>query len=85
MQTYNQINQGNIMPLLMNFTTPVPVQEADDIKFTYNDGEQISYEMRVLGTKSLRTTRTQYDRNYAGHPLYRSDRANVMDDSKTVK
>ena len=85
MQTYNQFNQGNIMPLLMNFTTPAPIQEADDITFTYNDGEQISYEMRVLGTKSLRNTRTQYSRNRSGSPQYKSDMANVMDDSKSVK
>lgn len=28
MQTYNQFNQGNIMPLLMNFTTPSSIQES---------------------------------------------------------
>lgn len=85
MQTYNRFNQGNIMPLLMNFTTPVPVQEADDIKFTYNDGEQISYEMRILGTKSLKSTTTQF-RNKNGTKCYKSDgRSNQMDDTKNVR
>lgn len=84
MQTYNQFNQGNIMPLLMNFTTPAPIQEADDIKFTYNDGEQISYEMRTLGTRSLKSHTTRYN-NSCGRERLKTDKANEIDDSKTVK
>lgn len=84
MQTYNQNNQGNIMPLLMNFTTPAPIQEADDIKFTYNDGQQISYEMRTIGTRSLKTNRT-YIRKWKGGGESKSDKANEIDDSKTVR
>ena len=84
MQTYNQFNQGNIMPLLMNFTTPTPIQEADDIQFTYNDGQQISYEMRMIGTRCLKTHTTRYQYRPGG---YRStpDRGNEIDDSKNVK
>ena len=85
MQTYNQINQGNIMPLLMNFTTPTPIQEADDIKFTYNDGQQISYEMRTIGTKSLKR-HTTYMYNKLGHKCGgKTDSANEIDDSKSVR
>jgi len=82
MQTYNQFNQGrSIMPLLMNFTTPSPIQEADDYKFTYNDGEQISYEMRTIGTRSLKSHGT---RLRPGGPS-KVDKANEIDDSKTVR
>lgn len=82
MQTYNQFNQGrSIMPLLMNFTTPSPIQEADDYKFTYNDGEQISYEMRTLGTRSLHQHSTRVGRG----GTVKADRQNEIDDTKTVK
>ncbi len=84
MQTYNQFSQGNIMPLLMNFTTPAPIQEADEIKFSYNDGEQISYDMRTIGTKSLKTNRT-YIKGRPGNGVSVGDKANVIDDSKTVR
>lgn len=86
MQTYNQFNQGNIMPLLMNFTTPSPIHEADDVKISYNDGEQVSYEMRTIGTRSLKshtsklpskTSRTAY--------INKVDKSNEIDDSKTVR
>lgn len=85
MQTYNQINQGNIMPLLMNFTTPTPIQEADEIKFIYNDGEQISYEMRTIGTRSLRSVNTAFkDKN--GNNCHKNDpKSNQIDDSKSVR
>lgn len=82
MQTYNQINQGNIMPLLMNFTTPTPIQEAYDNKFPYNDVEQISYETRTIGTRSLKSRTVITSR----HPLKtKIVKANEIDDSKTVK
>ena len=73
------------MPLLMNFTTPTPIQEADDIKFTYNDGQQISYEMRIMGTKSLKSTTTHF-RNNNGNKCTKADgRSNQMDDTKNVR
>ena len=84
MQTYNHFNQGNIMPLLMNFTTPTPIQEADDIKFTYNDGEQISYEMRTLGTRSLKSSQTHFY-NRIGQRSFKMDKSNQLDDTKTVR
>lgn len=84
MQTYNQINQSNIMPLLMNFTTPTPIQEADDVKFTYNDGQQISYEMRTIGTRSLKSHATVIHQG-KGTRVTKSDKGNEIDDSKTVR
>ena len=79
MQTYNRINQSKIMPLLMNFTTPTPIQEADDIKFNYIDGEQISYEMRLIGTRSLKQHSTKVGQ------VSHTDRKNEIDDTKNVK
>ncbi len=80
MQTYNQFNQGNVMPLLMNFTTPTPIQEANDMSFTYNDGEQISYEMRTIGTRCLKSHSTR-----GGNPNPHRDHANEIDDCKNVR
>ena len=53
MQTYSQFNQGNnIMPLLMNFTTPSQIKVAIFLPpMGYNDQTQISYEMRLLATR----------------------------------
>ena len=53
MQIYNQFNQGNIMPLLMNFTTPSQIQDGG-FKMPamgYDDRTQVSYEMRMLATR----------------------------------
>lgn len=86
MQTYNQFNQGNIMPLLMNFTTPTPIQEADNIKFTYNDGQQISYEMRTIGTRSLKTHTSKLPSKTSKTAyINKIDKSNEIDDSKTVR
>ena len=55
MQTYNQYNQGNIMPLLMNFTTPSPIQEGFEMpSVRYDNDTQISYEMRMVATRSAK-------------------------------
>ena len=83
MQTYNQFNQGDVMPLLMNFTTPTPIQEAEDVMFTYNDGEQISYEMRTIGTRSLKSHSTKWRDSHEGHS--KTDKANEIDDSKSMR
>lgn len=86
MQTYNQFNQGNIMPLLMNFTTPSPIQEADDVKISYNDREQVSYEMRTIGTRSLKshTSKLPSKTNRTAY-VNKIDKSNEIDDSKTVR
>ena len=68
----------------MNFTTPAPIQEADDLKFTYNDGEQISYEMRTIGTRSLKIRGTVI-RQTKGTRVTKNDKANEIDDSKSVR
>ena len=77
MQTFNQIGNTNITPLLINFTTPSPMQEVEEPKYNYNDSEQISYEMRTVGTKSLRVRTTGKSMGV--------ERKNEIDDSKCVK
>lgn len=87
MQTYNQFNQGrSIMPLLINFTTPSLIQEIEEPKITYNDKEQISYEMRLIGTRSLRSHHTVIERCRIGSGTHgKVDKANEIDDNKSVR
>lgn len=82
MQPYNQINQGNIMPLLMNFTTPSSIQENgfNLPPMGYNDATQTSYEMRMLATRSAK-----YRPRTAGARGQNSDWKNENDDVKTVR
>ena len=77
---YNQLSQweGIPMPLLMGFTQPAPIQEAEvEEPIIYNPDYQIVYDMRMVGTKSLRN----------GNPKthFATDQKNVIDDQKYVK
>lgn len=85
MQTYNQFNQSNVMPLLMNFTTPSTIQEADFEmpSMGYNDDAQISYEMRLLATRSAKN-RPKTRPDSKGRPCF-SDYKNENDDTKNVR
>ena len=80
MQTYNQMGQNNIMPLLINFNTPSPIQEYIPEIFNYDETNQISYEMRVVGTRCLRSVSTRVNPS-----LSRFDKKNEIDDSKSVR
>ena len=84
MQTYNQFNQGrSIMPLLMNFTTPSPIQETGFSmpSMDYNDDTQISYEMRLVATRCAK----QHPRTiHRGNGWY-TDYKNENDDTKQVR
>lgn len=77
----NQNGNSNIMPLLMSFTTPTPVQEITPMVFNYDEENQLSYEMRTIGTRCLRSTSTKTK----SVGTYKSDQKNEIDDSKTVK
>ena len=79
MQTYNCQNSSSIMPLLMNFTTPSPIEIAEPTKFGYCDDEQVNIEMRIVGTRSLKTHATS--RKGAQSP----DKKNEIDDSRSVR
>ncbi len=82
MQAFNKINQGNIMPLLMNFTTPSSIRETgfNLPPMGYSDVTQTSYEMRRVATRSAKNRpRT------AGPKGQNSDWKNENDDVKTVR
>ena len=78
MQTYTYSNSGNqVLPLMMNFTRPTTISEYDIEPLTYNDQTQVSYEMRIVGTRSLRNSWTRAKNG--------NDRKNEIDDSKSVR
>ena len=72
----------NIMPMLMNFSTPERIGDSMEEPLTYDEINQVNYEMRTVGTRSLRhhgTTRR------GGKVTSHSDPKNEIDDSKIVK
>ena len=82
MRTYCGYDRGmDIMPLMMNFTKPSPITITEPVSFTYSDTEQINYEMRTVGTRSLRSHWTSATKNRSS----RTDKANEIDDSKWVR
>ena len=84
MRTYiNSSNQNDIMPLMMNFTAPSPIEEiSEPVKFYYDDFEQINYNMRTVGTRSLKYSSTRVGKTIYGT---KTDKKNEIDDSKTVR
>lgn len=86
MRTYCGYDRGmDIMPLMMNFTKPSPITITEPVKFEYNETEQISYEMRIVGTRSLRSSLTNKSRGIGRTPAHVTDRKNEIDDSKHVR
>lgn len=82
MRTSCGYNSGkDIMPLMMNFTEPTAIEIAEPVAMTYNEKEQISYETRTVGTRSLRQHWTSARKNR----MSRMDKANEIDDSKWVR
>lgn len=82
MRTSYGYNSGkDIMPLMMNFTEPTAIEIAEPVAMTYNEKEQISYETRTVGTRSLRQHWTAARKNR----LSGMDKANEIDDSKWVR
>ncbi len=84
MQTNLNPNTSNIMPLMMNFTQRMPIEEIEPIRIKYSDTEQITIEDRIVGTRSLRShmTRKKHSKSVIG---FSSDKKNEIDDSKSVK
>lgn len=79
-------NAGTPMPALMNFTPATRIEEADDIRISYNDIRQITeYDTRTLGTRSYKVESTR--KKVVGTKRYTTttDRKNAIDDTKTVK
>ncbi len=66
----------------MNFSTPERIGDSMEEPLTYDEINQVNYEMRTVGTRSLRhhgTTRR------GGKVTSHSDPKNETDDSKIVK
>lgn len=79
MQT-NLNNSTNMLPLMMNYTIPSHIEEdTDPISVRYDDINQVTIEMRIVGTRSLRshTTRKKL--------CHTTDRKNEIDDTKSVR
>lgn len=81
MMNANVRNTG-VMPLMMNFVTPTPIKEVVDPGFNYDEQNEISYEMRVVGTRCLRH---HGDTRRGGKVTSHSDPKNETDDSKSVR
>lgn len=81
MQTYNFNYGQNLMPLLMNFTTPTPIQDITPDTLSYDETNQVTYDMRTVGTKSLRYVATKIG---GKNGCTQSDPKNVLDDEKSV-
>lgn len=80
MKTSVRTNAGQVMPLLMNFTPFTRIEEADNVKMSYNDLLQIiEYDARSIGTKSLKSSCTK-----TGRQTSTRDDKNVIDDRKEV-
>ena len=89
MYQYNQTNQetGTCLPLLMGYTQPEKVLEAENEEpVRYDQKLQIAiihpFVMRTVGTKSKKCVSTKpKKKGICGT----SDTKNLIDDSKTVK
>jgi len=72
---------GNFpQPLLMNFTVPTKIQESTDEVPRYDEINQIIYDLRVVGTYSLKSHNSK---NSSGGTV--PDKKNEIDDQKNVK
>ena len=79
MNAYTQ-NGQNVMPLLMNFVVPTDIEEAVPTKFSYDDAHQVSYEMAITSTRSLRHPSTYKGGEYKG-----VDAKNEIDDTRNTR
>lgn len=80
----NQFSGANnvSMPLLMAYTKPSKIQEAaNEEPVIYDPISQKIYDMRVVGTKSLKTSVT---RKSGSASAASTDRKNEIDDQKQV-
>ena len=73
---------GQVMPLLMGFTKPVPIEfEEVDHNIIYDPRTQkVVMDLRSVGTKCLKTSHTETGR---GTNL-KTDKKNEIDDTKYV-
>lgn len=87
MNTYSQAKiNGNAMPFIMGCARPSPIEAMEDEeKVIYDPMTQSTVlNMRVVGTRSLRSSLTNKKTALGGHKLV-TDKKNEIDDSKSVK
>ena len=83
---YNQTRvNGQPMPLLMGYTKPSKIQTVEnETPVMYDPVKQIvAFDMRVVGTKSLKTSMTLV-RGTASCGVRKTDKKNEIDDQKNV-
>ncbi|MBR5331717.1 MAG: hypothetical protein IKV32_00250 [Muribaculaceae bacterium] len=79
-----KINKNGVMPLLITFTPTMPIEEEVELhNIIYDETSQIVYDMRIVGTKCLRTHTTKKTRGRSYSLV--TDRKNEIDDQKSVK
>ena len=81
---YNQVNQstGSCMPLMMGYTQPEKIREAEsDEPIVYDHKKQTTVVLilRLVGTKSLKQFNTKNTRGANS-----TDKKNEIDDQKNV-
>jgi len=88
---YNQANRWNgiPMPLLMGFSQPEKIREAEnEVPITYDSISQIVYyDMRIVGTKCLKTSTTWINvpgQKGANSKRGQTDKKNEIDDQKNA-
>jgi hypothetical protein len=81
----NVSNFNVVDPLLLNYTPKTKIQEeSNPFVPLYDDEKQIIYNMRMMGTKSLRQVSTVVKKTSTTKHTT-GDRKNEIDDSKNVK
>jgi hypothetical protein len=71
---------GSNMPLIMYHTPFNRIEEGNYEPFIYDDRKQVVvYDMRVIGTNSLKTSNTKKG------TIFVFDKKNAIDDKKNVK
>ena len=74
---------GIIMPLLMGFTNPTQIQVEENFEpIMYDPVSQTVYEMKMVGTKSLKSHRTDVVKGVGKGIM---DKKNEIDDQKYVQ
>lgn len=72
---------GTVMPLLMGCTMQSRIQECqDDYPSYYDPVRQRTYDARVVGTYSLKSSMTK-----SGPTTQKLDKKNAVDDQKNVR
>jgi hypothetical protein len=85
MQTTNLMN-GIPTPLLMANMVATKIQEDENPEpVMYDPISQTVYDMRLVGTRSLKSSSTRKKVGIKGKITLATDRKNEIDDSKSVK